>query len=102
MEIEERAKGRELFRPAKVQAEVNKSAQAYFYSYFRQLHAGHEKYLDFDVSEAMPDFLIHQPGPNHNRAVAEVKRAGGADKTTPRLSSRRRLARLREVYALFS
>ncbi len=53
----------EDFRPARLQAELDKDAQHIFEQQFGQ-------------SEPVPDFLLHKPGyDSHNLAVVEVKRS---------------------------
>lgn len=53
----------EDFRPARLQAELDKDAQHIFKNHFGE-------------SEPVPDFLLHKPGyDSHNLAVVEVKRA---------------------------
>jgi hypothetical protein len=65
------------FGPARLQAEVNKFSQHYFHHYFLALYEAQGLPLDFDVSEAMPDLLLHVPGSEVNLAVVEVKREKG-------------------------
>jgi hypothetical protein len=65
------------FRPARLQAEVNKFSQHYFRDQFRALYDALGLPVDFKASEAMPDLLLHVPGTEDNRAVVEVKREEG-------------------------
>jgi hypothetical protein len=73
-------KRRVSFRPARLQAELNKTAQHRFRKFFGERLPLRADPPDWSVSEAMPDLLIHQPGCDKaNRCVVEAKLVSTSD-----------------------
>jgi hypothetical protein len=63
-------------RPARFQAELNKTGQAYFQHIVGEAFRAIGEELGWRVPEAMPDLLAHEPGTDSNNlAVLEAKRS---------------------------